>query len=154
MTFTASGIFYPTLRDVLQNDTAVDLTADSLKAALFTNSLATPNFDTNTAYGVAPWNANEVTSAGYTAGGLALTTKVITVEAGSKLTFDADDLVWSGVTFTARGCLIYDDTIATPVAKPAIVAVTFGADFPVTAGTFTVAWNAPASGGVWNIDLP
>ena len=60
MTFTASGFFYLTWRDVLMNDTAVDFVADSIKVALFTNAMTTPNYDTNTAYAAAPWNANEV----------------------------------------------------------------------------------------------
>lgn len=149
MTFTASGIFYLTLRDIFQNDTAIDLLADSIKAALFTNSLTTPNYDTNTAYAAAPFNANEV---GTPSGGVALTSPTITVAAGSVLTFDAADTAWGSQTISnARGALLYDDTIGTPVAKPALVGVTFGADFSVTSGILTIQW---ASGGIFTIDLP
>lgn len=146
-----SGLFYLTFRDMLQNDTAVDLLADTLKYALFTNSVTTPNFDTNTAYAAAPFNANEVAGTGYTAGGVAIANDTITVSSGT-LIYDGDDCSWGpGATFSAaRGGLIYDDTIATPVAKPALVLVNFGADFAVTAGTFTVQH---AAGGIFTDDL-
>ena len=149
MTATASGIFYLTLRDILQNDTAVDWLADSVKVALFNNTTTTANFDTNTAYNVAPYNANEV---GSPAGGIAIATPTITVQAGSVLTFDGVDTAWGSQTITGiRGGLGYDDTIATPVAKPALFFVTFGADYTVTSGVFTIQW---AAGGILTIDLP
>jgi hypothetical protein len=150
MSIGNSGKFLLSWRDMYQNDTAIDVLADSIKAALFTNSTTTPNFDTNTAYAAAPFNANEVTGTGYTSGGVALATKTLTVTSGS-LVFDSDDPSWASATFSnARGLLAYDDTIATPVAKPALFLVTFGADFAVTAGTFTVQ---VAAGGWFADDL-
>lgn len=144
-----SGKFLLSWRDMYQNDTAIDVLADSIKAALFNNSV-TPNFDTNTAYAASPFATNEITGTGYSAGGVALATKTLTVVAGS-LVFDADDPAWSTATFSAaRGALIYDDTIATPVAKPALCLISFGADFAVTAGTFTVQL---AAGGIFADDL-
>jgi hypothetical protein len=139
MTFTASGFFYLTWRDILMNDTAVDQAADSIKVALFTNSITTPNYDTNTAYAAAPFNANEV---GTPSGGIALGSPAFSVTTGT-LKYDATDTAWGSQTITnARGCLIYDDTIATPVSKPAILGVTFGADFSVTSGVLTIVWDA------------
>lgn len=154
MAFTVSGLYYITERDIRMNDTSVDYVADSIKGALFTNTVTTANYSTDAAqYGAAPLNANEVSSAGYTAGGVVLASKVFSVETGNVLTYDAADLQWTGVTFTARGVLLWDDTITTPVADCALLGITFGADYPVTAGTFTVQWATPASGGVYNIDL-
>lgn len=119
-----------------------------MKAALFSNSVTNPNFDTNTAYGAAPFNANEV---GSPAGGIVLTSPTITVAAGSLLTFDAADTAWGSQTFTgARGALIYDDTITTPVADPALCLINFAADYAVTSGVFTVQWSAS---GIWYFDL-
>lgn len=139
MTFTASGFFYLTWRDIVQNDTAVDFTADSIKVALFTNSITTPNYDTNTAYAAAPFNANEV---GTPSGGIALASQANSVSAGT-WKFDANDTAWGSQTITnARGCLIYDDTTTTPVADPAILGVTFGADFSVTSGVLTIVWDS------------
>jgi len=143
MTFTASGFFFLTWRDILQNDTAVDIIADSLKAALFTNAITTPNYDTNTAYAAAPFNANEV---GSPAGGIALASPTLTVTTGT-MKFDAADTAWGSQTITnARGALIYDDTITTPVADPAILGITFGADFSVTSGVLTIVYD---SAGIW-----
>ncbi|HVV37580.1 MAG TPA: hypothetical protein VHC63_13305 [Acidimicrobiales bacterium] len=152
MAFNASGAFGLTLRDILKNTTAVDLDSDSIKAALFTNSLTTPNFDTNTAYAAAPFNANEVSGTGYSAGGAALSglTVVVASPVATQLNFDANDLSWASATFSSvRGVLVYDDTIASPTAKPGIVAITFGADFSVTGGTFTIQWNA---NGIFTLD--
>lgn len=152
MAFSASGAFGLTFRDILRNATAVDLDGDTIKAALFTNTLTTPNYDTNTAYNAAPFNANEVTGTGYSAGGVALTGAAVTAAApvATQLNFDANDAAWTGATFSSvRGVLVYDDTIATPTAKPGIVAITFGADFSVTGGTFTIQWNA---NGIFTVD--
>lgn len=152
MAFSASGGFGLTLRDILKNTTAVDLDSDTIRAALFNNTLTTPNYDTNTAYGAAPFNANEITGTGYTAGGAALASPTVTAAApvATQLAFDANDVAWTTATFSGvRGVLVYDDTITTPVADPGIVAITFGADFSVTAGTFTIVWNA---NGIFTLD--
>lgn len=149
MTFTASGLFYLSFRDMFQNDIATDVLADTLKVALFTNSLTTPNYDTNTAYGAAPFNANEV---GSPAAGIALTSPTITVQSGSVLTFDAADTAWGSQTISAiRGGLLYDDTMTTPTADPGLAGITFGADYSVTSGVFTIQW---AAAGIWTLDFP
>lgn len=150
MAITASGLYYISFRDMLQNDSAIDLLADTMKVALYTNSLTAPNFDTNTGYSAAPYTSNEITGTGYSAGGAAIANDTITVSSGT-LIYDGDDTAWTTATFSAvRGCLIYDDTIATPTAKPCICFVNFGSDFAVTAGTFTVQW---AAGGIFTDDL-
>jgi hypothetical protein len=146
MAVTASGLFYLTFRDILQNDTAVDLLADTIKAALFTDTI-TPNFDTNTAYAAAPYNANEV---GTPSGGVALTTPAISVSSGT-LRFGAANTPWASQTFSNAECaLLYDDTITTPTADPALVLVDFGSPFSVTSGVFTIQWTG---GIVFTIDL-
>lgn len=150
MTFTASGIFYLSLKDIFDNLTAMDWVSDTHKVALFTNTLTTPNYDTVTAYNVAPFNANEV---GSPAGGVAIgATPTITVAGGSILTLDGPDVSWGSQTITAiRGGLVYDDTIATPTADPGWAGVTFGGDFTVTSGIFTIQW---AVAGIITFDLP
>ncbi len=138
MAFPTSNWFRKVVQDALQNTAAVDLNADTIKCALFTNSITgTFAFDTDTGYGLAPWNANEVTGTGYTAGGAVCTSPAVTV-AGGTLKFDASDPAWTTSTITARGGLIYDDT----VSDYGIVAVNFGSDFGSVAGTFTVQWHA------------
>lgn len=148
MAFAASGGLGPTLKDIFGNDTAVDWpgSASDWKVALFTSTItvAATTYDTATAYGVAPFNANEVPNgSGYTTGGKVLTTLTSVLTPSTQLQLDAADLAWAAATFSAvNGCLIYDDVITTPTADPGLIGVTFGAPFAVTGGTFTIQWNA------------
>jgi hypothetical protein len=152
MAITASGLYVVTWRRPFDGtDLVIDFVNDTVKGALFTNSVTNPNFSTDTAYGAAPYNANEVTGTGYTAGGVTLAGKTVTESPTGTLMFDANDLAWTGATFSgARGLLIWDDTLASPTADPVLCLVNFGADFGVTSGTFTVQL---ASGGIWTIDI-
>jgi hypothetical protein len=143
---TASGLYYTTIRDALTNAIALDLDLETHKGALFNNSI-TPNFDTDTAYGVAPYNANEVTGTNWAAGGVALTGTTLSVSAGT-LVFDATDVSVASTTLTnARGYLLYADALA---GNNAIVLVNFGADYSTSNGTFAITWNAS---GIFTVDL-
>ena len=146
MAWTASGLFFPAFEDALDNDLAIDLAADTHKAALFTNSITTPNFGTNTAYGSAPFNANEV---GSPAGGVALTSVTVTLDtsSGVRLKFDAADTAWSSQTMSGiRGVLIYDDT----TSDVALCGIDLTTDYAVTSGVFTLAYN---SAGIFYVQL-
>lgn len=148
MAITASGLYVITYRDIL-DASALDINFDveTHKIALFTNSI-TPNFSTDTAYGVAPYNANEVSGTGYTAGGTAVTTTTLTESPTGTLMFDAADTSWTTSTITnARGGLIYADASA---GNEALVLVNFGADYSTVAGTFQIQWS---STGIWTWDL-
>lgn len=151
MAVTASGLFFPTWRDILDaSQLAVDFDAENHKVALFTNSI-TPNFSSDTAYGVSPYNANEVSGTGYTAGGATLTGTTVDESPTGTLRWDANDTSWASSTITnARCALIYADAVSTPTADPAIVLVNFGADYSTQNGTFLIQW---ASGGILTIDL-
>lgn len=144
MAVTVSGLYGITLKAQIKGTATIDPTS-SPKVAMFTNAI-TPNFDTDTAYGSAPYNANEVSGTGYSAGGVVLTTPVVNVSSGT-IVYDADDASWSTSTIASARCaLIYGNTGA---AKQAIVLVNFGADYSTTAGTFTIVWNAS---GIYVID--
>lgn len=151
MAVTASGLFVATWRDVLDlTQLAIDLDAETHKVAMFTNTI-TPNFSTDTAYGVAPYASNEVSGTGYTAGGNLLTTTTLTESPAGTLMFDAADTSWASSTITnARCALIHADAMTTPIAKPALVLVNFGADYSTSNGTFTISWNAL---GIFTWDL-
>lgn len=126
---------------------AVDLDLETHKLALFTNSI-TPNFSTDTAYGVSPYNANEVSGTGYTSGGTVLTTTTVTESPTESLMWDAADTSWSTSTITNAHCgLAYADALA---GNNAICLINFGADYSTVAGTFSVVWN---SAGILAIDL-
>lgn len=147
MAVTASGLYVANVIDAFDaSQTAFAYLADTCKMSLFTNSI-TPNFSTDTAYGVSPYNANEVSGTGYTAAGVALGSKTITESPTGTVMFDAADLAWTTATFSSvRAGLVHDTTIS----NWAIVLVNFGADYSVTAGTFTVQL---ASGGLFTIDV-
>lgn len=148
MAISASGLFYITWRDVLDTtQLAIDLDLETHKIALFTNSI-TPNFSTDTAYGVSPYDANEVSGTGYSAGGAALTTTAVDESPTGTIRWDADNSSWSTSTITnAKGGLIYADALA---GNNAICLVNFGADYSTVAGTFLITW---ASGGIFTWDL-
>jgi hypothetical protein len=142
MAITASGLYCLTFKDILGNDTAIDVLADTIKAALINNT-HTPNFDTDTG-----WNStNEV---GTPSGGVALTSPTLTVSSGS-LVFDAADTAWGSQTMSGiRACRIYDATITTPTASPMLCLVNFGSDYSVSSGVLTIQW---AAGGIFSVDL-
>ena len=147
MAVTASGLFYLTMRDALSNTTALDLTLETHKGALISNS-ATPAFDTHDAW--ADLSANEVTGTNWAAGGVALTGTGITVSSGT-LVFDATDVSVASTSLTnARAYVLYADAITTPVADPLICLVNFGSDYSTSNGTFAITWNAS---GIFTIDL-
>lgn len=147
MAITVSGLYVATFVDILDTtQLAVDLDLETHKGALFSNTI-TPNFTTDTAYGVAPYDANEVSGTGWAAGGVALTGTTVTGSAGT-LTFDATDVSVSGTTLTnARGYLLYADALA---GNNAIVLVNFGADYSTVNGVFGITWSAS---GIFTVDL-
>lgn len=152
MAVTASGLYVATFADILDTtQLAIDLDLETHKGALFNNTI-TPNFVTDTAYGVAPYNGNEVTGTNWTSGGVALTgTALDTSSISGTLVFDASDVSVASTTITNARCyLLYADALA---GNNAIVLVNFGADFSTVNGTFGIQWAAPASGGLFNIDL-
>ncbi len=120
MAWTNSKIFSAYVTDVLNNTTAMDANADTIKVALY-GTTPTPDqtvASANSAYAVAQWVVgSELTSTGWTAGGLALAS-VTSTFSSNVYTFDAADRA-GGATDTITACfgvLVYDDTIAAPVA--------------------------------------
>lgn len=147
MAITASGLFVATFVDILDTtQLAIDLDLETHKGALFLNTI-TPNFTSDTAYGVSPYDANEVTSVNWAAGGVALTGTTVAASSGT-LVFDATDVSVAATTLTnARGYLLYADALA---GNNAILLVNFGADYSTVNGTFAITW---AVGGIAILDL-
>lgn len=112
-----------------------DLDTDAIFIALYTSS-ATLGAAT-TAYTA----TNEVaTAGGYTAGGIQLTSPVITLD-GTTGICDFADATWPAATITARGALIYNSS----KSNKAIAVLDFGSDKISTAGNFTVIMPAAAA---------
>jgi len=147
MAVTDSGLYVATVVDVYDaTQLAIDMSLTSHKFALFNNSI-TPNFTTDTAFGVAPYNANEVSGTGWAAGGIVFVAPTNSATAGAYV-FDQDNVTAAGTTLTGARCgLGYADALA---GNNAIYLVDFNADFSTVAGVFTVQF---AAGGVWSIDL-
>lgn len=124
----------------------VDWDTHTIKVAL-TTSTYVPNQDTHDYFDDV---TNQVTGAGYTAGGATLASKTVTYTSGTNLTtFDAADVTWSTSTITARYAVIYRDT-GTAATSPLIGYVNFDADVVSSGGDFTIQWNAS---GIFTISV-
>jgi O-acetylhomoserine/O-acetylserine sulfhydrylase-like pyridoxal-dependent enzyme len=110
--------------------------ANTFKMALYTNS-ATLSAAT-TIYSA----TNEVVSANYVAGGLALSISTTPTSGGTTAFISfTSPVTWSGVTFTTRGALIYNST----QANKAVAVIDFGTDQIVSGGDFNVIFPAAAA---------
>lgn len=96
----------------------IDCNSDVFKLALFNIAYSTTHLDgADPAYGVAPWNANEASGSGYTAGGESIGTPVVAQDdANDRATWDDDgtDVTWTALaTNTILTAILYDDTTVT-----------------------------------------
>jgi hypothetical protein len=113
-------------------------TGNTFKLAMYTSS-ATLGAST-TAYS----SSNEITNTSgtaYTAGGKALTSVTPTLDSSTAVC-DFADVSWTSASFTANGCLIYNDSHSTDAS---VCAVAFGGDKTVSSGTFTIQFPAAAA---------
>jgi hypothetical protein len=139
----ASGVYGPFLRDSINNTKAFALNASDSVRYMFVSDTRTPDFN---AHDEKADVTNEVTGTGYTTGGELLASPTWTIGSGFA-TFDANDVSLSTTTLTGvRGVELFDDTVT---GKPLLAAVTFGADYNTTAGTFAITWSGS---GIFRID--
>ncbi|MFD9949828.1 hypothetical protein ACFWYW_55835 [Nonomuraea sp. NPDC059023] len=156
MAWTNSKIFRQFLADAVLNVAAFDLDSDTFKAALYNNSITPDNDVTaaNSAFNVGQWaTANEVSESGqWASGGVALTSPTINVGTADVVFWDAADTASGSAADLANvyGCLVYDDTLTTPVADQGISYNYFGGANSVVNGTFTIVWH---SNGIWRMTL-
>lgn len=109
---------------------------DDYKLALF---LDTANLDEDTT--TYTGQANEVPNgSGYTTGGVSLAGFSVVTGSG-KAWLNFSDPSWPSANFTARGGLIYNNTLA---GKNAVMVIAFTGNVTVSGGTFLV--DLPASG--------
>ena len=117
---------------------------NTFKIALYTSS-ATLNKST-TAYS----SSNEITNtsgSAYTAGGATLTSVTPALSTDTACC-DFADVSFTSASFTANGCLIYNDTNS----DRAVCAIAFGGDKTVSSGTFTIQFpTADASNAIIRI---
>jgi len=118
---------------------------NTFNLALYTSSATLDK--TTTAYSA----TNEITNtsgSAYVAKGEALT-NVTPALSGDTACCDFSDVSWTSASFTANGCLIFNDTAS---GDPAVCAIAFGSDKTVSSGTFTVQFpTADASNAILRI---
>lgn len=153
MAWAGSSIFRQLIPDMFNGTVAAGAmdwdTVATVKAALYDNDITPDNDVTaaNTAYNAGQWTAagNEVTDGtNWDTAGEPLTSRTLTLGADTA-TFDAADTPQSGASCTLAnvfGCLVYCDTITTPVADQGFCYNYFGGSQSVTAGNFTIVWHA------------
>ena len=124
-----------------------DLDTHSLKIALIKPS-PTGNFNKSTTnYSNLTANSDEATGTNYSAGGQVLDSPAITLSGDTALVDFADE-VFSNLTITAAGALLYNSS----VSNKAIAVFSFGSNVASTAGDFTVIFpTADASNAVIRI---
>ena len=136
ITSAIANTFKTEILKAVHNFTATS--GNTFNLALYTSS-ATLSAST-TAYS----SSNEITNSSgtaYSAKGNALTS-VTPVLDSSTAVCDFADTSWTSASFTANGCLIFNDSAS---GDPAVCAVAFGGDKTVSSGTFTIQFPAAAA---------
>ncbi len=110
---------------------------NAFKLAMYTSSASlgagtTAYSDTN--------EISNTSGSAYSAGGKVIVSVTPALD-GSTAVCDFADISFTSASFTANGCLIYNDT----QADKAVCVVAFGGDKTVSSGTFTIQFPAAAA---------
>ena len=114
-----------------------DLDTDSLKLALIKDSPSGTYGAATTNYSDVTGNSDEASGTGYSAGGQVLDGASISVS-GTTAIVDFTDEVFSNVTVSTDGCIIYN----TANSNSAIAVIDFGGTVSATAGDLTIEFPA------------
>ena len=110
-----------------------------------TFKLALYDSDASLGAGTTAYSSSEeitnTSGSAYSAGGKALTSVTPTLDSSTAVC-DFADISWTSASFTARGCLIYNDSHST---NASVCAIDFGGDKTATSGTFTIQFPAAAA---------
>jgi hypothetical protein len=118
-------------------------TGDSFKLALYSSSAS---FDAATTAYTA---TDEVGASGSYAAGGGVLTSVTPTTTGTTAFGDFDNITFTSATITARGALIYNDTVA---GDPSVLVLDFGSDKVATSGDFQIVFpTADASTAIIRI---
>ena len=124
---------------------------NTIKCALYSSNSAvlsksTTQWTVASTPSATPTSTYEVStdSTGYSSGGNTLTNIDVALDSDTAVC-DFSNSSWTSATFTARGLLLYNTTAITGfTTNRSILAINFGGDKTVTAGTFTIEF--PAAG--------
>ena len=115
---------------------------NEFKLALYVSSAnlgaATTAYATNPGGG---GNTEVANGNGYTTKGIALTNVTPALD-GTTAVCDFSNVSFTSASFTANGCLIYNETAT---GDPAVCSIAFGGDKTVTNGTFTIEFPAASA---------
>jgi len=114
-----------------------DLDTDILKMALIKATPAGTYGASTTNYSDVTGNSDEVTGTNYSAGGQTLDGATISLD-GTTAIVDFSDEVFSNVTVSADGCIIYNSS----KANRAVCVIDFGGTVSATAGDLTIQFPA------------
>lgn len=114
-----------------------DLDTDTLKIALIKDSPSGTYGAATTNYSDVTGNSDETTGTNYTAGGQALDGATISTT-GTTAIVDFTDEVFTNVTCSADGCIIYNSS----ASNKAICVIDFGGTVSATAGDLTIEFPA------------
>jgi len=114
-----------------------DLDTDSLKIALIKESPSGTYGAATTNYSDVTGNSDEASGTNYTAGGQVLDGATISTD-GTTAIVDFTDEVFSNVTLSADGCIIYN----TAASNAAIAVIDFGGTVSASAGDLTIEFPA------------
>ena len=124
-----------------------DLDTHTLKVALIKSSMSGTYGAATANYSDVTGNSDEATGTNYSAGGQNLDGAAITLS-GTTAIVDFTDEVFSNLTLTARGCIIYNSS----ASNKAIAVFDFGGTVSATSGDFTIVFpTADASNAVIRI---
>ena len=110
-------------------------TGNTFNLALYTSSASMGA--STTAYSSTNEIAN-TSGSSYSAKGKALTSVTPALDS-STACCDFADISWTSASFTANGCLIFNDTAS---GDPGVCVIAFGGDKTVSSGTFTIQFPA------------
>jgi len=114
-----------------------DLDTDSLKIALIKASPSGSYGAATTNYSDVTGNSDEASGTNYTTGGQVLDGATISTD-GTTAIVDFTDEVFSNVTLSADGCIIYN----TAASNAAIAVIDFGGTVSASAGDLTIEFPA------------
>ena len=140
MAFSGNALCHSFKKELLEGVHNFTSSGNTFKFAMYTNSQAGSELGgdsstmdaTVTAYSSSA--SNEVSSSGYNAGGGELVNIAPSLKSTSTATTQFNPFTFSGVTLTARGALIYNDTNS----DKAVCVLDFGSDKSASSGAFTI----------------
>lgn len=145
MAWSESKVFVNFVKDALDRTAAFDLNSDTFKAALYGDiTPAATATSANTAYGAGVWTTDIYEVDQWAQGGVALSSPSVTVSSTTaKWAPSGNTASESNATLAnVYGCLVYDDTLSSPVADQGVCYNYFGGANTIADGTFTIVWSA------------